>query len=766
MSEVSVPARLLERLRQARTGDALRHVRRIPPRPGRVGEWPAWTPVELREALAATGVAEPWTHQVAAAEAAHRGEHVVVATGTASGKTLAYQLPTLSALLEDESACALYLSPTKALAADQMRSLGELGLTSVVAAVYDGDTPYEQREWLRRHARMLLSNPDMVHHGMLPRHERWGRFLRRLKYVIVDECHTYRGVFGSHVALLLRRLRRVAAIYGADPVFLLASATTGDPAYTASRLVGAPVTAVTDDGSPRAGTTFALWEPPMLPDITGEGGAPVRKSTLSETSDLLTDLVVSGTRTVAFVGSRRGAEFVAQMTRRGLSDVDPDLPDRVAAYRAGYLREERRELEERLREGDILGLAATNALELGVDIAGLDAVVLAGYPGTLASVWQQAGRAGRAGREALAVLVARDDPLDTYLVHHPEAIFDRPVEATVLDPANPYVLAPHLARAATEAHLTEEDVELFGGEPARRALEFLVADGLLRRRRAGWFWTRHDRPDVSLRGTGGEPVAVVETETGQLLGTVDAASAPFLTHPGAVYPHQGRTYLVDALDLDDAVAMVTPANPDWTTHPRDVTDLEVLSVTRRVDAGPVAAYLGEVDVTGQVTSYQRRRLPSGQIIDETPLDLPARSLRTVAVWWTIAPSALIDAGLAKPDFPGSLHAAEHAAIGLLPLVATCDRWDVGGLSTALHPDTGTPTIFVYDGHPGGAGFAERGFEAVRAWLTATRDAIRACECSSGCPSCVQSPKCGNGNEPLDKPGALVVLGVLLRSLPA
>jgi len=764
MRRTSLPTELLERLRMNRDKDSLRHVRRIPAQPGTVTAWPAWVPGELRTALAKQGVEAPWTHQVEAAEAAHAGRHVVISTGTASGKTLAYQLPALSDMLTDDTACALYLSPTKALAADQMRSLGELELGDVTAAVFDGDTPYEQREWLRRHARLLLSNPDMLHHGMLPRHERWARFLKRLKYVIVDECHTYRGVFGSHVALLLRRLRRVAALYGSEPVFILASATTGDPAYTASRLIGDEVHAVTTDASPRAGTTFALWEPPLLPDFTGEGGAPVRKSTLTETADLLTDLVTMGIRTVAFVGSRRGAETVASITRQALSDVDPDLPGRVAAYRAGYLREERRDLERRLRDGDILGLAATNALELGVDIAGLDAVLLAGYPGRLASVWQQSGRAGRAGREALAILVARDDPLDTYLVHHPEAIFDSPVEATVLDPANPYVLAPHLCRAATESHLKDADVELFGGEAAATALEMLCEAGLLRKRKAGWFWTRHDRPELSLRGTGGEPVAVVEGDTGQLLGTVDAASSHFLTHPGAVYPHQGRTYLVDGLDLDDATAMVHPANPDWTTHPRDVTDLAVLSVTRRVDAGPVAAYLGEVDVTGQITGYQRRRVPSGQIIDEHPLDLPRRSLRTVAVWWTIAPSALTDAGLSKQDVPGSLHAAEHAAIGLLPLVATCDRWDIGGLSTAEHADTGTPTIFVYDGHPGGAGFAERGFEAIETWLSATRQAIKACECPAGCPSCVQSPKCGNGNEPLDKTGALAVLRVVLGAL--
>ncbi|GAA3347409.1 hypothetical protein GCM10020358_62050 [Amorphoplanes nipponensis] len=400
-----------------------------------------------------------------------------------------------------------------------------------------------------------------------------------------------------------------------------------------------------------------------------------------------------------------------------------------------------------------------------MDLVGLDAVLICGYPGTRASLWQQAGRAGRAGDEALAVLVARDDPLDTYLVHHPEALFGRPVEATVLDPANPYVLGPQLCCAAAEAPLTGADLDLFGGAPAATAVAALTESGALRRRPSGWYWTHRGRPDVDLRGTGGAPVSVVEAATGRLLGTVDEGSSHVMLHTGAVYLHQGVSYLVDELDLDDAVALVHAAEPDWSTHARDVTDLSVVSVREYVDAGPVGLFLGEVDVTNQVVSYQRRRIGSGEVIDTRPLDLPPRELRTVAVWFTLSPRLLATSGVAAADVPGALHAAEHAAIGLLPLMATCDRWDIGGLSTANHQDTEAPTVFVYDGHPGGAGFAERAYGTAAAWLGATREAIASCGCETGCPSCVQSPKCGNGNNPLDKRGAVAVLDAVLAALP-
>lgn len=744
----------------------MRHIERIPARPARSAAWPDWAPAEIVEALRARGAEEPWIHQTEGAELVHAGQHTIVSTGTASGKSLVYQLPVLTALHTDQRATALYLAPTKALGADQLRSITELDLPGIRAASYDGDTPRVERDWVRAHARWIFTNPDMLHRGILAQHDRWARLFRRLRYVVIDECHAYRGVFGSHVALLLRRLRRIARHYGADPVFVLASATVADPAELGRRLTGADCRAVTDDGSPRGARTVVLWEPPLLDELTGENGAPVRRSAGAESARIMTELVIEDARTLAFIRSRRGVEIAALSARRSLAEVDGALADRVAAYRGGYLPEERRELERALLTGDLRAVATTNALELGVDIAGLDAVVVAGYPGTLASFWQQAGRAGRDGDEALIVFVARDDPLDTYLVHHPPAVLDRPVETTVLDPANPYVLEPHLACAAAELPLTEQCFDDFGGAPAGTAVEALTREGVLRRRPRGWYWTERERPhrSVELRGSGGEQVAVVEGDSGRLLGTVDPGSACATVHPGAVYLHQGESFVVDDLDLNDGIALVHAESPEWTTAPRDVVDISVLRTERTERPYPgISIALGEVEVTTQVVGYLRR-LPSGQVLDQVSLDLPAHKLVTRAVWYTVSEellgSAPGGAGLEPARIPGALHAAEHAAIGLLPLFATCDRWDIGGVSTAMHTDTGEATVFVHDGHPGGAGFADRGYAALFPWLAATREAIASCECPAGCPSCVQSPKCGNGNEPLDKAGAVAVLDVV------
>ena len=756
--------------------DRLTHVEVLPARPGTAAAWPAWCPPEVVAAWRRLGVTAPWAHQAQAADLAWAGVPVVLATGTASGKSLAYLLPALTAVLDGarapggRGATALYVAPTKALAADQLRLLRDLALPDVRAGTLDGDTPAEERTWVREHAGYVLTNPDMLHHGLLPAHRRWAGFLRALRFVVVDECHHYRGVFGSHVAQVLRRLRRLAGHYGADPTLVLASATVGAAAETAGRLTGVPVTAVTEDVAPRGATTILLWEPPLQPPGPAAGGiagVPARRSANAETAELLADLVARGASTLAFVRSRRGVEAVALAAQRRLEEVRPGLGGAVAAYRGGYLPEERRAVEAALHRGDLRGVAATNALELGVDVSGLDAVLLAGYPGTRASLWQQVGRAGRRGQPALAVLVARDDPLDTYLVHHPAALFGRPVEATVLDPDNPHVLAPHLAAAAAELPLTAADLATFGPQ-AGLVLARLVADGTLRTRPTGWYWTRRDRASdlADLRGTGGPPVRIVEGATGRLLGTVDAEAAQVAVHPGAVYVHQGRSYLVDSLDLAAGVALVEPDDPDYTTTARETSTVLVRSVRRTVRWGEARLHLGEVDVTSQVVGYLRRALLTGEVLAEEPLDLPPRQLRTQAVWWTTPPDLLAQAGLAPRAVPGAVHAAEHAAIGLLPLVATCDRWDVGGVSTAHHPDTGLATVFVYDGHPGGAGFAERAFSAARPWLGATRDVIRDCGCPAGCPSCVHSPKCGNGNYPLDKAGARRLLDGFLEEAPA
>ncbi|MGW0482598.1 DEAD/DEAH box helicase [Nonomuraea sp. NPDC003214] len=849
---------------------------------------------------------------------------MIISTGTASGKSLAYLTPAVASCLDGGT--VLYLTPTKALAADQLRSLRDLHITQVRAACFDGDTPFEERTWVRKHANYVLTNPDMLHRSILPRHAQWSSFFRRLRLVVVDECHGYRGVFGSHVAQILRRLRRIAARYGSRPAFLLASATASEPGTFAKRLTGLDMAEVTEDGSPKGATTIALWEPPLT-ELRGEGGAPVRRTATAEAADLLADLVLADVRTLAFVRSRRGAETVALTARAKLADVafslsathphlatssgtpntaahagpeptptndpapnldptpaldatpaptpdrghapspgfsatpghsatstpdpdpdqghdtsrefnagsderpgpgadahegqhadqapdgyrdqrtdqardqdgnqgrdghqdgspdpDPDrvaapsdtlswalpettdwaaLPEKVAAYRAGYLAEDRRLLEKALRSGTLMGLATTNALELGVDVSGLDAVLIAGWPGTRASLWQQAGRAGRDGRDALAVLIARDDPLDTYLVHHPQALFGQPVEAIVLDPGNPYVLGPHLCAAAAEIPLTDDDLPLFGDTTAD-VLDTLVSDGLLRRRPAGWFWTKRERATdlADIRGGGGAPIHVVESSTGRLLGSVDEPSSHTTVHTGAIYLHQGETYLVELLDLEAGVALVSRSESDYSTFARDITDISILATLRSQPLGPGTLHFGDVEVTRQVVSYLKRRLQSGEMLGDEPLDLPPRTLRTRAVWWTLPASVVTTLAQDGFDLGGAAHAAEHAAIGLLPLFATCDRWDIGGVSTELHADTGLLTVFVYDGHEGGAGFAERGFARATDWLTATREAIASCECERGCPSCIQSPKCGNGNDPLDKRGALRLLGTLLSS---
>jgi len=762
------PETLLGRL-QGRAGgeEALAHVRTQPPRPAQTASFPAWTDPAVLDACVRTGVRNLWSHQREAADLAHDGHHVVIATGTASGKSLAYLLPTLTAAEQtrgergQRGATTLYLAPTKALAHDQASRLLGLGLPDLRVATHDGDSSSEERSWARDHAEFLLTNPDMLHFSLLPQHERWHSFFARLHYVVVDELHHYRGVFGAHVAHVLRRLRRICAAHGSTPTFLLASATAADPAHSAALLTGLEVIPVTDDGAPRGPRTIALWEPPVV-SHSGEHGAPVRRPVTAETADLLTELVLDGARTLAFTRSRHGAEVVALTAQRLAREVDPTLPDSIAAYRGGYLPEDRRAIESNLRSGALRALAATNALELGIDISGLDAVLVAGFPGTRAALWQQFGRAGRGQEPSLGVFVARDDPLDSHLVHHPEMLLGQPVEATVFDPANPYVLGPHLCAAAAEIPLTEDGplgVDLFG-PGARGAVDALTAAGLLRRRPRGWFWTdRRRAADLAdLRSTGGAPVTLVEDLSGRVIGTVDRGSAPASVHPGAVHLHQGQTWLVDDLDLETGVASLTRNEVDYSTSARDVTDIEIVTTAEKGALGRGMLHSGTVRVSTQVIAYLKRRRTTGEVLGTFPLDMPRQTLETQAVWWTLPDEAWSGLDLADPG--GAAHAAEHASIGLLPLFATCDRWDIGGVSTQLHPDTGLLTVFVHDGHPGGAGFSRRGYECADEWLRATRDLIRSCPCESGCPSCVQSPKCGNGNHPLDKPGAVALLDLL------
>ena len=752
------------------------HVEHIPARAGREVPWPSWVPAPVAEAFAGRGIRAPWIHQALAADHAQGGRNVIISTAAASGKSLGYLLPALTAVLAGDT--VLYITPTKALACDQLRSIRALGLPGVQAAVFDGDSTRTERDWARSHARYLLTTPDMLHRSLLPRHNRWSGFFSRLTYVVVDECHGYRGVFGSHVAHVLRRLRRVVAHHAPAeaggrprPVFVLASATVGAPGDCARLLTGLDAEEVTEDGSPRGPLAFALWEPPLT-ESRGETGTRLRRTATAQAADLLGRLVRENVQTLAFIRSRRGAEAVALAARRSLGAPGPKgaagagdaLDAKVAAYRSGYLPEDRRRLEAALSDGSLIGLATTTALELGVNITGLDAVLIAGWPGTFSALWQQAGRAGRSGQAAAAVLIARDDPLDTYLVRHPEILLRHPVEATVMDPDNPYVLRPHLCAAATELALTEQDLDIFG-PAARPAVDDLTRAGRLRRRPAGWFSMRRDAAAaLGLRGAGLAPIRVVEQATGRLVGTVDEPSAHLIVHEGAVYVHQGDSYLVQTLDLADRVALVEPGEPGYTTTAKTATEVEIRGELRATAWGAAAEVrFGDVQVTRQVVCFTKRCADTGASLGETPLDLPPRHLVTRAVWWTLseeAAGALAGAGV---DLGGAAHAAEHASIGLLPLFATCDRWDIGGVSAARHPATGKLTVFVYDGHDGGAGFAERGFGAAAEWLRATRQAIASCDCEAGCPSCVQSPKCGNANHPLSKRGAVALLDTLLAN---
>jgi DEAD/DEAH box helicase domain-containing protein len=600
-----------------------------------------------------------------------------------------------------------------------------------------------------------MSNPDMLHASILPDHARWADFFLRLSLVVVDEAHVARGVFGSHVAMVLRRLRRLVAHYSGDPRFVLASATVGNPDELAERLVGLPFAAVTEDASPSGEKLFALWNPPVLDEESG-----ARRSALTDASMLMARLAEEGVKSIGFTRSRRAAELLAEFARR---EVPAGLKGKIKSYRAGYLASERRELERKLADDELVAVASTSALELGIDIGSLDAAILVGYPGTRASMWQQAGRAGRREDGSLAILVAQDDPLDQYLVTHPADVFDKPAEAAVVDPSNPFILEPHLACAAREYPLAEDELSFFGPD-APAAVERLEEAGALVRRR-GLIHHRgtgspHRRVDI--RSASGHLFSIVIEDTGELLGTVDESRAYYHVHPGAVYLHQGEQFEVTELDLATRVALVARSDPDFYTQSRDTTDIDVVEAMQEaLTGGGVSSFYGSVRVTNQVVGFVRRLVATGETIDTVPLALPPQTLETRAVWWVIPQSVIERAAIKPADLPGAAHAAEHAAIGLLPLVATCDRWDVGGVSTAFHPDTGSCAIFIYDGYPGGAGIAERGFRSAARLLEATLETVRQCPCSHGCPSCVQSPKCGNGNEPLDKPGAVALLSAML-----
>jgi DEAD/DEAH box helicase domain-containing protein len=725
---------------------------------------PASLAPELAAALPASGIEALYSHQLEGLEAVASG-NAIVTSGTASGKSLSFNLPVLDQLCRDDRRRALYLYPAKALAQDQARKLSALGLPQLRHAIYDGDTPREDRPQIRRRSNLVLTNPDMLHVGILPHHRNWGDFLAGLDWVVVDEAHTYRGVFGSHVANVLRRLRRVARIYGARPRFILASATIANPVELAERLVGEPFRLVDSDGAPRAGRRIGIWNPPVI-----DPRSMSRRSVLSEAAELLADLVGEGVRTICFLRSRRGIELIQRFTRTRLEELGrPQLAERIAPYRAGYTPQQRREIEARLAAGELLAVVATDALELGIDIGELDAAICVTFPGTVASLRQMWGRAGRRS-EGLALYIAGEDALDQFFCRHPEEFLGRPVEAAILDHENERIQLAHLLAAAYEAPLSDADAEVFG-EGWRQRADTLVGIGELRRGREGRYLPRSPRfpaGDISLRSASPDSVAIVERDSGELLGAVEAERAFTTVHPGAVYLHLGRSYEVRELDIEGRRAVVDRFDGDWYTQPKKETEVFIERIVAKGD-DPVGGgtgielFFGEVSVTEQVMAFQRKRLSDHQVVDMVGLDLPETNFPTQALWYVLGDQLAGPAALPPEVLLGALHAAEHGQIAVLPLLAMCDRWDIGGLSTNVHFQTGRPTIFIYDGYPGGVGIARRGFERFERLVTDAATLIGECPCADGCPSCVQSPKCGNLNEPLHKQGALELMTAILAA---
>jgi DEAD/DEAH box helicase domain-containing protein len=718
--------------------------------PARTVSIPSELSWKVAEALERAGIERLYEHQAEALLKAFEGP-TVITTGTASGKSLCFQLPTLEVLGSDPTARALYLYPTKALAQDQARSLQRFGLTKAIRpAIYDGDTPRADRAAIRKRSNLVLTNPDMLHVGILPHHPAWGDLLSNLAFVVVDEAHVYRGVFGSHVGNVLRRLRRAAAIHGTEPRFLLASATIANPVDLAERLTGLTDFNLVDrDAAPRATRRVAMWNPPLLDEQLG-----VRASALYEAAEVFSELISGGARTICFMKSRKGVELIL---RHAQDRLDPELAERIAPYRAGYTPAQRQEIQRRLTTGELLGVVATDALELGIDIGELDAAVCVTFPGTVASLRQMWGRAGRRGR-GLAVYIAGEDALDQFFCRHPDNFLARPVEAAILDPHSSEIYAEHLLCAAHEAPLSEQD-EAILGPGWREHAEALAGAGLLRERATGFVPRRADdypAARVALRSASADSFVLIDAGSGEVLGTIEAGRAYSTVHEGAVYLHLGRSYRVLELDLGARRALLEPFDGNYFTQTKreSMTYIERL-IERRASSGVTLSF-GSVIYSEVVLGYQRKALQDHSVIDFQTLELPTVEFSTQALWYEL------DELIAAEPFPpaallGGLHALEHGQIAVLPLIAMCDRWDIGGLSTNAHPQTGGPTIFIYEGHAGGVGITRRGYHQFERLVGDAQRLIGECPCRDGCPSCVQSPKCGNLNEPLSKRGALELL---------
>jgi DEAD/DEAH box helicase domain-containing protein len=739
------------------------HIEHIAPRRSVYGKLDEPLVPALQDCLDAHGFSRLYSHQALAVNHVRAGKNVIIATSSASGKSLVYNIAVLQSILTEPAARALYLFPTKALAQDQLRKLNELFSPSLLPpeslATFDGDTPRSERADVRRYGRIILTNPDMLHVGIMPNHQSWASLLRHLKYVVVDEAHIYRGVFGSHVACVLRRLRRLCRLYGSDPQFILCTATVANPGEHALALTGLPCEVVANDGSPRGWKDFVFWNPPLKDEKK-----TARRSAHWESTNLFTELVLQGSRTLTFTRTRRLTELIYIYTKQRLLETSYQLSRLVMPYRGGYMPEDRRRIEQELFGGKLLGVVATNALELGIDSGGLEATILDGYPGSISSTWQQAGRSGRSQGESLSFLVAWDNPLDQYFMRHPSDFFQKGFEYVLVNPDNPYILKEHLLCAAWERPLDGTDAAIFGGDFIKER-DALAEEGQLRERRNRWYLApsiSYPAQKINIRSSSGEDYAVVDVSTGSLMETVESSVAFFQVHPGAVYLHQGDSYLISKLDLTNHVAYAEPTRANYYTETKEIHDLHVLKVRATKSVGPVNVSVGDVEVTIDVVGFKKYRQFSEEVIGEEPLDLPTITFPTVALWFDIPPRAIARIAEKGRDFAGGLHAAEHAAIGILPLFALCDRNDIGGVSTPLHPDTGRAQVFIYDAYPGGIGIAEKGYDMITELWEATLKVITECPCDDGCPSCVQSPKCGNNNKPLDKAAAKIILEEILK----
>ena len=742
----------LDALRQSpRFRDRIAHIEVLPAREPEYGELGKPLPAALSRYLDARGI-RLYSHQCGAVEALRAGRNVILCTPTASGKTLGFDLPVFETLARDRRAAALFVYPTKALSNDQLKVFREMERVTGIradAAVYDGDTPVSRRGRIREISRIILTNPHELHH-VLPWHSKWERFFRNLRYVVFDEAHRYRGVFGSNVAFVIRRLRRIARFYGASPSFVLSTATLANPQEFGEKLAGLPFDVISGDGSPRGGKTFLFYNP----FFDGAGAL----SPHQETRDLFLYFVKRGLQTLCFTASRRMAELIALWSKEA-TKAGSALSGQIAAYRAGYLPQERREIEDALKRGLLTGVTSTNALEVGIDIGSLDCVIISGYPGTVLATWQQAGRSGRRNREALAVLVAFQDPLDQYLMKHPGSFFGKPHEQAIIDLANPYILSGQLLCAVAELPFDAGREDTLPGEASAGLLPELAAEGLVKETPHGWVYTGRGRPveAVGLDHIARDAYRI--TCEGALLETMDVSQACREAHLGAVLLHQGESYVVRRFDAENRLVEVERRDVDYYTRAIKAVDLEILGTKDMRRMGRMIFCLGELEVTETTLGYKVIR--DDQVAAREDLELPPLRFPTTGLWFTIPDElrrAIHDRGL---SFGGALHALEHAMIAILPFEILCDRWDIGGLSTPGHPGTGEPTIFLYDGYEGGIGLTEKAQGLMDRVARLTLELIRDCPCETGCPACILSPKCGNDNRPMDKQGALLLLEGML-----